>query len=91
MSVYWTRARHAELGETVLPADAVESYPGWEAVGEPCDDVDSLRAALAKEQAMAAAEAAAAPTPSPAPPPPAPKTGADKPEPEAPSGADQKE
>lgn len=50
MSVFWTRARHAELGDVVLPAAAVESYPGWEPVGQPSDDPDALHAEIDREQ-----------------------------------------
>lgn len=97
MSVFWTRARHAELGDTVLPAAAVESYPGWEAVGEPSTDDVALRRAITADQAADAeladlADEIGAPPPV-FPPPTAsvPKTGADAPESSAPAGADPKE
>lgn len=97
MTVYWTRARHAELGDVVLPADAVESYPGWEAVGEPSDDQDALRAEIARDKAAdaelaeLASETGAAPYSPPTPAPSAPKSGADASESSAPAGADPKE
>jgi hypothetical protein len=98
MTVFWTRARHAELGDTVLPAEAVESYPGWEAVGEPTAEADALHADLERERAVAAAEAEAAqqsappapPAPS-TPPATVPKSGTATPETSAPAGADPKE
>lgn len=94
MSVLWTRVRHPELGETVLPVAAVESCPGWEAVGEPTEDPDALRSAMAHEQLVRDAEAATtAPAPAPAPvsAPAAPKATTTTTESAAPSGADQKE
>lgn len=97
MSVFWTRARHAELGDTVLPVAAVESYPGWEAVGEPSTDDVALRRAIAADQAADAALAALA-VETGAPPPVfrAPiastsETGTDASESSAPAGADPKE
>jgi hypothetical protein len=95
MTVFWTRARHAELGDTVLPTEAVESYPGWEAVGEPTAEADALHAAIERERAVAAAEAEAAqqsapPAPS-TPPATVPKSGTATPETSAPAGADPKE
>ncbi|NUP49010.1 MAG: hypothetical protein HOW97_17145 [Catenulispora sp.] len=90
--MFWTRARHPDLGETVFPAAAVESYPGWEPVGEPTEDADALRAAMAAEQ-LAAAEPPPAPAPAPATvsAPPASKASTPDPQSTAPSGADQKE
>lgn len=92
MSVYWTRASHPELPDVVLPLDAMESYPGWEAIGEPSDDVDALRAELEREQVAASIAALIADTASaPVAPPPAPETSAPDPESPTPSGADPKE
>lgn len=98
MSVYWTRASHPDLPDVVVPLDAMESYPEWEAVGEPSDDVDALRAELEREQVAAAldaliAESASAPalsSPAPEMSAPAPEP-APEPESPTPSGADLKE
>lgn len=93
MSVLWTRVRHPDLGETVLPAAAVESYPGWEVVGEPTEDPDALRSAMAAEQLARNAETAT-PAPAPAPAPastPSASKATTTTESAAPSGADQKE
>lgn len=59
MPVFFTRARHAELGEVVMPAEALEHCPGWESYGEPSTDPEALRSELALEQAVQAAELAA--------------------------------
>jgi hypothetical protein len=96
MSVYWTRASHPDLPDVVLPAAAMESYPEWEAIGEPSTDVDALRAELEREQVAARMEALiAASAPAPVEPSPAPEPAAPEfdPEPESPtpSGADPKE
>ena len=94
MSVYWTRAHHPELGDVVLPLDAMESLPEWEAVGEPSTDVDALRAELEREQVAASIAALVAESASAhIAPPPAPETSAPDPEPESltPTGADPKE
>lgn len=95
MSAYWTRARHPKLPDVVLPLDAMEeSYPQWEAVGEPSVDVDALRAELEREQVAARMEALiVASAPAPVEPSPVPETSAPDPEPESPtpSGANPKE
>lgn len=97
MSVHWIRAIHRVLErEVVMPADAVQHAPGWEAVGEPSTDEAGLRAELAAEQHARAAEAAAAPAPTPAPPTPAlppadSENHAELPELAAPTGDDPKE
>ena len=96
MSVYWTRASHPDLPDVVLPVAAMESYPEWEAIGEPSTDVDALRAELEREQVAARMEALiAASAPAPVEPSPAPEPAAPEfdPEPESPtpSGADPKE
>lgn len=93
MAVYWTRAHHPELGDVVLPLDAMESYPEWEAVGEPSTDDVALRAELEREQ-LAASLAAETEEPAPATPAaaaPAPTKPTTDPKPPAPSGADPKE
>jgi hypothetical protein len=99
MSVFWTRVRHALLGDAVMPVAAVESYPGWEAVGEPTTEADALHADIERERAVAAAEAeaeaeAAQQSAPPAPSTPSatvPKSGTATPESSAPAGADPKE
>lgn len=60
MPVYFTRARHSELGDVVMPAEALEHCPGWESYGEPSTDPEALRSELALEQAVQAAELASA-------------------------------
>lgn len=94
MTAYFTRARHAELGDAVLPVAAMESYPEWEAVGEPADNPDVLHAAIEHEQIAAAlaaeSEAPAQAAPKAAPKPPQADAPASDPDP-APSGADPKE
>jgi len=94
MSAYWTRARHPELPDVVVPLDAMDSYPEWEAVGEPSTDVDALRAELEREQVAASIAALVAESASAhIAPPQAPEMSAPDPEPESPtpSGADPKE
>jgi hypothetical protein len=92
MTTYWTRAEHAELPDAVMPVDAVESYPGWTAVGEPADNPDVLHAAIEREQFLAALDGpAVTPPAAPVPTPSASKTGAGTPESSAPAGADPKE
>ena len=94
MSVYWTRAHHPELGDVVLPLAAMESFPDWEAVGEPSTDDGALRAELEREQAAAAIAALIAESASAnAAPSPAPEASASpaKPESPTPTGADPKE
>lgn len=61
MPVQWVIAHHPDLGDAVLPAAAIASYPGWEAVGEPSLDQDALSAALERAAAEAAAAQQSAP------------------------------
>lgn len=94
MPVLFTRARHAALPSTVLPADALESLPEWEGYGEPSTDSEALRGALELETAAEAAELVSqAPQAGPKTSKSAasPQAGAPEPKTSAPVGADPKE
>lgn len=49
----WTRARHPDAGEAVLPVDALAHMPYWEAIGNPASTQQELLVQIDQERADA--------------------------------------
>lgn len=47
----WTRARHSEAGEAIVPVDALPHMPYWEPFGEPAANQQDLLVQIDQERA----------------------------------------